>query len=171
MPIYLTKSIPNSPWTNHTVINLKTSVHKSNHRLTDRVTVTKKKIKKRQRMANERKAADAMMDMLGSNRISRSAKLRTYSTMIHSVVLNKQVAKRLSRWERKILKKIWGRRTNKGLMHTYNKSVATQVIRAQRVRRLGHVVSMKAVTEDIRKAGKWMRKFKPRNHGPTRPMR
>nr|CAH7760928.1 unnamed protein product [Callosobruchus chinensis] len=113
-----------------------------------------------QRIVKGNKAMGSLMKMLKSKLISRQTKMRVYSTVIRASVLygselwilNRNNAAKLEIWERKILRRIlggvrqedgqWRRRTNMEVMDIYQRPSITQVVRAQRVRWLGHVYRM-----------------------------
>lgn len=105
------------------------------------------------------RALGALENMIKSKLISRKTKIRLYKTIIQPTllygsetwVLNKKNKSKLERWERKILRKIyggiqdegqWRRRTNKEIQEMYKTPCITSKIQAQRLRWLGHVVRM-----------------------------
>lgn len=111
------------------------------------------------RIAKGSRCVGAVYHILKSNKVSRSAKLRIYKTVIRPTVLYgcelwamKTTDKvKLEVWERKTLRKIFGgkkenelivRRTNAEVMNLFGDSNITCFIRAQRLRWLGHIVHM-----------------------------
>ncbi|VEN37593.1 unnamed protein product [Callosobruchus maculatus] len=118
---------------------------------------TTEEILSRQMAGN--RCAYALNSVLRSKEISRRAKIRIYRTVIFPVVtyasevwtLNKKEQNMLEVWERKILRKIFGgklwnniwiRRSNMELKSLYEHPSITGVVKAQRLRWLGHVARM-----------------------------
>lgn len=105
------------------------------------------------------KSAFALKSVISGNMFSRAVKLRIYKTIIRPVVmygsevwtLKKREQIMLGVWERKILRKIfggkkvdgiWERRTNKELQEMYSEADIIGVVKAQRIRWLGHLIRM-----------------------------
>lgn len=112
------------------------------------------------RLSKGNKCYGAFSRLLKCKQISRQAKKRIYSTVIRPTVLygseiwalNKNSEKQLAVWERQILRKIYGgrkegdlwfRRTNRELKELYDAPGIIGVIKAQRLRWLGHVLRKK----------------------------
>lgn len=111
------------------------------------------------RIMSGNRAIYALNGLLRNKNISRRAKLRTYKTVIRPIVtyasetwvITKKHQELLLIWERKILRKIfggkningqWMRRTNNELAELYQEPKILAVIKAQRLRWLGHVQRM-----------------------------
>jgi hypothetical protein len=111
------------------------------------------------RITSGTKSAAALKSVLSSKIFSRSMKVRVYKTIIRPAVtygsevwtLRKQDQLMLRVWERKILRKIYGgkceegqwlRRTNQELNALYGEENIVGVVKAQRLRWLGHLVRM-----------------------------
>lgn len=109
-------------------------------------------------MAGNRCVA-ALHKIMKSKIISRKPKVQIYKTVIRPIVtyasetwtLNKTEQLRLEVWERKVLRKVFGgtkvnymwiRRTNEDLRALYGEPSITGIIKAQRLRWLGHVERM-----------------------------
>lgn len=112
------------------------------------------------RLMKGSKAMGSLQKIMSSKITSKKTKIRLYRTIIQPTVLygcetwilNKSIAEKLERWERKILRKIyggvkvsdgqWRSRTNKELTEQYGHPNITQIVRAQRARWLGHLYRM-----------------------------
>lgn len=113
----------------------------------------------RKRIVKGSRAAGRFKQILLAKDISREAKIQLYLTVIRPTVtyaceawiMKRGIAYELEVWERKILRRIYGgikedgefrRRTNKEIEDLYNKPRITQIVRAQRLRWLGHIARM-----------------------------
>lgn len=123
------------------------------------VTITERgdeKVEIQERMIKGTKCAAMMKNVLRAKIVSRNIKLKIYKTIIKPVVLygcelwklNQKERESLAVWERRILRGIfggkkegeqWKRRTNTELQQLYKEAPIINVIRAQRIRWLGHV--------------------------------
>lgn len=118
---------------------------------------SKEEIQKRIMAGN--RCVYALNKILKSKSVSRGAKIRIYKSVIRPVVLyasetwtmNKSEQEMLQVWERKVLRKIfggtqrndvWAIRTNKEIEELYKEPNISNVIKAQRLRWLGHVQRM-----------------------------
>ncbi|XP_072400961.1 uncharacterized protein [Diabrotica undecimpunctata] len=117
------------------------------------------------RIAKGNKKLASLRALLNSKYVSRQGKLRIYKTVIRPTVkyagetwtlnetLNKKEEDTLERWEREILRRIfggrktedgWERRTINELMALYKEPTITKFVKSQRIRWLGHVERMAA---------------------------
>ncbi|KAJ8950564.1 hypothetical protein NQ318_015697 [Aromia moschata] len=102
----------------------------------------------------------ALNAVLKNKGISRKLKMRIYKTVIRPIVifgsevwtLRKEEVQRIEIWERKVLRKIfggniqdgrWERRTNREIYDLFKEPNIIGIVRAQRIRWIGHVVRMK----------------------------
>ncbi|KAJ8958057.1 hypothetical protein NQ318_002069 [Aromia moschata] len=102
----------------------------------------------------------ALNAVLKNKGISRKLKMRIYKTVIRPIVifgsdvwtLRKEEVQRIEIWERKVLRKIfggkiqdgrWERRTNREIYDLFKEPNIIGIVRAQRMRWIGHVVRMK----------------------------
>lgn len=105
------------------------------------------------------KCAGALNKIIRSKNVSRRAKLHLYKTVIRPTalygsetwILNKAEENKIDIWERKILRRIYGgkkdgevwiRRTNEEVMNLYREPPISQVVKATRLRWLGHLERM-----------------------------
>lgn len=108
------------------------------------------------RLSKGSKCAGSLYNIMKNKKISRSAKIRLYKTVIRPTVLygselwilNKINMNKLEVWERKMLRKIYGGkrfgeiwlpRSNKELSDLYGEPSIVGVIKSKRLRWLGHV--------------------------------
>ena len=100
------------------------------------------------RLMKGSKAMGSLQKIMSSKITSKKTKIRLYRTIIQPTVLygcetwilNKSIAEKLERWERKILRKIyggvkvsdgqWRSRTNKEVTEQYGYPNITQIVRA-----------------------------------------
>lgn len=108
------------------------------------------------RIAKGNKCTGGLLHVLRAKQLSLKTKIRIYQTVIRPSVtyacetwiMNKREQEKLERWERKVLRKIyggrkegeeWRRRTNEEVMNMYGDPSIVQVAKAQRIRWLGHI--------------------------------
>ncbi|XP_018576050.1 uncharacterized protein LOC108914683 [Anoplophora glabripennis] len=125
----------------------------------------------------------AMRRLLKNKDMTQSLKIRIYKSMIRPIVmyasetwvLRKEEQDRLRVWERKILRNIyggkevngmWERRTNNEIKELYKEPDIIGVIKAQRIRWLGHITRMHSERVPARiincKIGNTRRQGRPR---------
>lgn len=133
------------------------------------------------RLSKGSKCLGAFHKILRNKNISISAKKRLYKTVIRPTVLygceawilNQNTIKKLQVWERKVLRKIYGGkkvfdiwfpRTNRELADLYGEPSIVGVIKAQRLRWLGHVsrLSESRTVKRVFKGGVFTRRRKGR---------
>lgn len=112
-----------------------------------------------ERIAKGKKVMGSLFQVLSAKHISKNAKKRIYKTVIRPVVtygseiwkMNVTERNLLEIFERKVLRRIYGgkkvgdlwiRRTNAELMEMYGEPSITSLVRAQRIRWLGHVARL-----------------------------
>jgi Reverse transcriptase (RNA-dependent DNA polymerase) len=113
----------------------------------------------KERVTKGNRSTGALQRIMSTKTVSRKAKLRIYETVIRPTVLygselwilSKKHVTELQIWERKILRKIfggkqtsdgWRRRTNEELMSLYGKPSIVNVVKAQRIRWIGHIMRL-----------------------------
>lgn len=111
------------------------------------------------RIAKGNQKYGSLRTLLKSHYVSRKTKIRIYKTVIRPTttyasetwIINKDTESRLERWERKMLRAIyggintpegWRRRTNKEIERLYDEPSIIVCIKAQRLKWLGHVERM-----------------------------
>ncbi|XP_063914263.1 uncharacterized protein LOC135130772 [Zophobas morio] len=109
-----------------------------------------------ERIAKANKSVGRLNRFLRSKNVTRRTKKQIYKTIVRPTVLyasetwtlTNEMEQKLEVWERKILRKIyggikeldqWRRRTNREIEEIYGEPTITKIIRAQRLRWLGHV--------------------------------